>query len=486
VLPAGFEVEGEAAPARKPIGHSNAPWTGDIEPVPFPFRPGLVVEPLQFGFEAGGEWLVMAGRDGLLQALAFDGSAPEVLPRPFLRGAVLKQVDAILGVNGGVVVCATAPSPKGYVYIAAHYDLATRHVKLHELSPGIPASTWSAFPDLHCVAVCRKFQQSGVTSVHGLALDLETGGQHPVPVGSGLCSRARLAWSRCQSINVPPYTLPVRTELSGVTRDDGPYLYLKGNRIAFEAADELWELFEPQRDGKPLLAGAVIEQAQLAGNTLLLALRGPHRRQLVLIEGPGGRVLGELPRRRSVPQSALSADGKLLVSVQGSRALTVHETHNITSPLARATWAGLHDSLSIRNHDPLPLVIRIGGFEHVFGIIRGELELVHTLSRGSVRSQPTLAKNGFLNQATAYDPVRFSRAEIWHTDWRTVTDSLGQVLLFRREGQLIATFLVRREKAAVWIPEGVYWGDPALIGGPASPNAARRIGAAIAAAGGET
>ena len=510
------KVEGEPAAARKPIAHSNALWTGDIEPVPFPFRPGIVVEPVQFGFEANGEWLVMAGRDGLLQALAFDGSAPEVLPRPFRNGTVLKQVDAILGVNGGVVVCgrirvpaaphsstqattivspgapvltvsASGPPRTEEIYVAAHYDLATRRVTLHELRAEPSWSPrWLSFPNLHCVAVCRTSQQPGGTQMYGTALDLETGGRHPGGTDSGLTSRARAAWDRCRWDSSPPYALPIRTEWPALPPYDGPTLYLKGNTIRIMSAEDSWPSFEPQRDGKPLLAGSIIEGAQLAGTTLALALKGPHRRQLVLIEGPDGRVLGELPRRRLQLQSALSPDGKLLVSLRGSRDLAVHATHNITSPLATATWAGLHDRFDIGfSTGPLKLVIRIGGFEHVF---RVELEeLIHSLSRGA-RTQQTSERKGFVHHPpTEYDLPRFPSREIAHQwGWRVVRDSLGQVLLYRQEGQLVAAFLVRREKAAVWIPEGNFWGDPALIGGPPSPNAARKIGAAIAAAGGES
>jgi len=58
-------------------------------------------------------------------------------------------------------------------------------------------------------------------------------------------------------------------------------------------------------------------------------------------------------------------------------------------------------------------------------------------------------------------------------------DRLGQVLLYRHDGQLVASFLIRRERAAVWLPGDVFWGDPLLIGGPATPHAAEAIGSAL-------
>jgi hypothetical protein len=67
---------------------------------------------------------------------------------------------------------------------------------------------------------------------------------------------------------------------------------------------------------------------------------------------------------------------------------------------------------------------------------------------------------------------------------RAVPDRLGQVLLYQSDGTPVAAFVVRRERAAAWIPGGVFWGEPSLIGGPATPDAERKIGQAIAAAGG--
>jgi hypothetical protein len=56
------------------------------------------------------------------------------------------------------------------------------------------------------------------------------------------------------------------------------------------------------------------------------------------------------------------------------------------------------------------------------------------------------------------------------------------VLLFANN-ELIAAFVVRRERAAAWIPGGVFWGTPALIGGPATPDAEKKIGRVIQMAG---
>jgi hypothetical protein len=60
-----------------------------------------------------------------------------------------------------------------------------------------------------------------------------------------------------------------------------------------------------------------------------------------------------------------------------------------------------------------------------------------------------------------------------------VFDRLGQVLLATPAGEIVAAFLVRRGKAAAWLPAGAFWGEPALIGGAPTPDADQRIGRAI-------
>ena len=63
----------EAAARPRPAGGEPA-WAWDVEPVGFPFRPGIVAEPAGFGFDAAGEWVVVHGRDGVLHGLTLDGS----------------------------------------------------------------------------------------------------------------------------------------------------------------------------------------------------------------------------------------------------------------------------------------------------------------------------------------------------------------------------------------------------------------------------
>ncbi len=514
------------APPSRPRTAAAVSWTGDVEPVPFPFRPGLVTEPLLVGFEAGHDWLVIAGRDGVLHGLALDGSPPEVLPRALRDGVVLKQVEAILGVTSGVVVCgrmvvdsgptvsATTPQsvtlhshdtpmvssgasepPPHEQFVAAHYVRTTRQVTLHALGPSAAEPRWSAHPDLHCVAV-------RAPAGAGCALDLDTLGRFslPGPTATAPINRACLAWNRAAK-GAPPYDLPIWDSTAKVAPPDGvpftivlppavnsiwdaPFLHrLRSNEIDLKQAPGNWNRLKPQRDGKRLLAGAEFHCAQLAGDVLALAYSNTEGRKLLLLRGPEGAVLGEVghPVHNIF---TLSADGRLLARRDVARAVVVAETAAPAQTIASAAHAGLHDAIAVElTAAPFQLTTIVGGHQHRFQL---ECRLLLHKPRWELPDRVARPKGTVLHPLTTYDQSRFPPREIVHVrGWRVVVDRLGQVLLFRGDaGPLVAAFLVRRERAAAWVPGGVFWGDTRLIGGPATPDADKKIGQAIVDAGG--
>ncbi|MBP3954684.1 hypothetical protein J8F10_05225 [Gemmata sp. G18] len=501
--------ESDPRPAH-PRTASRAPalsWSGDVEPVPFPFRPGIVSEPLHFGFAAHCNWLVAAGRDGVLHGLAFDGSAPEVLPRPYRNGAVLRQVDAVLGATGGVVVCGRmsvpggttviAPAPQAETLhaagtpivasgaseppvaeqlVAAHYDREARRVTLHVLGPAASDAHWSAHSDLHCITV-------RTASGTGCALDLGTHGRFPFPGPpvSTLISLACLAWDRAV-YGAPPFELPVVTQFPSTSTWATPFL-LHTNRgaITIQQPPTAWRTPAPLRDGKLFLAGAEFHRVQLAGDVLALSYSNAGERNLLLLRGPDGDVLGEVqhPPRNAF---ALSANGMLLARCDALHAVVVTDTAVPAQPIATEAHAALHNGLQVDfNATPFMLTIKIGGHQHRF---RTEAGALHYASRWEVTEQAKPQRTMAYYSPANYDPVRFPLRESVYVDgWSAIVDRLGQVLLSRRDGSLVAAFVVRRERAAAWIPGGVFWGDVRLIGGPATPDADKKIGRAILDAG---
>ncbi|QJW98883.1 hypothetical protein [Frigoriglobus tundricola] len=510
-----FRVDLEVAESARPEeDQSPAPsfgarpegaWGGDAEPVPFPFRPGLVADPLQFGFATDGDWLVVAGREGVLHGLALDGTPPEVLPRAFRNGAVLKHVDVVLGLIGGVVVCGRMVVPSGAAeaprvtsephsapvvtsgasnappvaeqFVAAHYDRSARRVTLHVFGRAEGEPWWTAYPDLQCIAL-RAPQGAGG------ALDLATLGRFPFPTPSGsalVSSRAMVAWERAAT-GAPPHELPITsTRPAKVSDSDGPFLQtLNDGGVYPRQTARTWYAVTPLRDGKPLLAGAAVYRAQLAGDVLALAYVRANQRRLLLLRGPDGAVLGEVPHAVRT-RFALSQDGRLVARREADRTVVVSDTRAPAQSVARATQASLHDALTVElGADPFRLTIIIGGHRHTFQVAHGVL--THT-PRWELTARTTERVRHVRSGPSEYDPIRFpAREAVRAPGWLAVVDRLGQVLLYGHSGALVAAFLIRRERAAAWVPGGVFWGDPRLIGGPATPGAGEKIGRAILAA----
>ena len=121
-LTAAEAVPAAEAPRPRPTSAHPSAWTGDVEPVPFPFRAGLVAEPMMLGFSADGDTCVAVSRNGIPHAIRTDGVPVEVLPRAFRSGVALKQVEAVLGVDNGVVLCGRMM----FGIPPHHYDLHSR------------------------------------------------------------------------------------------------------------------------------------------------------------------------------------------------------------------------------------------------------------------------------------------------------------------------------------------------------------------------
>jgi hypothetical protein len=126
-----FHVEPEraATPPQPTAAEPDAPWRGDVEPVGFPFRFGVGVreQPFHFAFDRAGDFLLTATHNGVLHLTRTDGSRTEVLPRGMVDSRLLTDVQAVLGVAGGFVVCGAVGGPG----VAVHYDLGSRTVRAH-------------------------------------------------------------------------------------------------------------------------------------------------------------------------------------------------------------------------------------------------------------------------------------------------------------------------------------------------------------------
>ncbi|QEL19627.1 hypothetical protein [Limnoglobus roseus] len=471
-----------------PLATSTGPtWVGDVEPITFAFRPGVVAEPAMFGFDGPGEWLVAAAKDGVLQAFTLGDEPPEVLPRPFRDGVVMDAVEAILGVTDGVVVCgrmalanpsaltfaqtvtlggnqpvvlssATDLEPvRSTWYVVAHYDRARRLVTLHPLYKADRTVRWCVNAARDEVGICPMPVRHGEV---GTDVHLGTHQRHERPRLTDWTSRTE----------APPYRLPVWTRTS---TDESfrcqPYLYLEGSGFEVRLIEPAWLRHEPMRDGQPLLNGTMIESAYLAGNVLTLGTFCKGERRTLVFHGPDAHLRYDLPRGEPGLSTALSPDGRLLAVKTRITDVSVLETTRSGLPRLVATTARLHNSLLIDLQGrPFPLVIRVGEFTHTFTL--NAAGLAHDFQlRQFAKPRRTPAAQA------AYDPARFPpKFQTQSGGWSAVFDRLGQVVLL--DGAMpVAAFLIRRERAAACGHGGIRWGDPVLLGTPPTPHAAQEF-----------
>ncbi|MBO0697936.1 MAG: hypothetical protein J2P46_06065, partial [Zavarzinella sp.] len=473
-----FRVEFTApfpAPA-KPIAIEAPPraaWSGDIEPIPFPFRFGLTNRVIELAFDAAGERLAAVTVHGMLHVWTLGDGTVEVLPRGASEGQVVKDVQQVMGVENGFVVGGRL----GPARVVVHYDWPTRTATLHTLFPDageLPSGTFHAFPQLHSVAVqvgseCR-------------AIDLGTGARYPDPFPArGVSSRAQMAAAEAQQLELQRPRLPSRDlglasiDLNRVKPPTGPFVTLEPDagrvRVYLE---QTFIAFVPTSDGRPRLKGGKLFESQHAGNTLAILAGDYSRKSWTLHDlGEEGRTLAEYPTQSKWERVArLSPDGELFARQTGSGVLTV-TTPTDGRPLLVTEPGRCHSNLDVRL-----------GYR-CLGIGLGPRGCLLDWTAGPLRIRDDVAPaDDFGRRATnrlyrgqgTFSPTTGRFAGMFRfTHWEVGLDMFGQIAIVR-DGAVACMFMYRRGKLAAWTPDGMRYGPPELTGGPETPGALDRLG----------
>lgn len=458
-----------ATPGPEPSGE----WRGPLEPVGFPFRfgPGGNHEPFLFAFDADSRHLLAALPHGLLLLMKRDGTASELLPRVLFDGRLMSDVHGIVSVWGGFVVTG---SMMGQL-LAAHYDLATRTVRVYPFAAGAAQITrgveWRYLRRPHAIALRLAGQFSWVR--------LATG-RRDEPYPPGMC------WEPAD----PPNRLAV--PLACDAPEDGtlwprPRLRFDARHGSLDLTETPhWVPFTPTIDGKPALLGRTLMRAECRDGVLAVLFLTPERsKELWLFEGPGGRTLATLPLPFERDGFALSPDGRHLALQRGPCQVDVRETSSGARVIGTSPVGRFHNNLRVSLAEAW-LAIGIDRRVHYLGWPTGTLEYgqmhgdewVQGLSPGP--PLPTDAQRAGLGQMPAflnYDRSRFRLAAC--RNLTAVVTLFGEVFLFEQTGELVCGFFAFRQAVAAWMPDGTCWGAEALLGRPPTAGAAERIGKAL-------
>jgi hypothetical protein len=462
-----------AAP-RGGAGDVPGPWSGAVEPIPFPFRLGLFDGVRLFDFDWSGAWLLTISGGGMLHAWRTDGGGMEVLPRPVVGSSLLQNPEAVLGVAGGFVVAGRLDGR----LVVAHYDFASRRSAVYPFGAAKTlAWEWGYLPTHHRV----------------FAVATGTGAIYTLELTSGTCMigedaarpMLRQAWlARTRGsvtiLNHPPTSFDNAGPFSLYLDPDTGVLSLRGVAPA-------WAPFTPLADGRPVLRGCSAVSARYHERTLAVQVsRLGTRTELSLhvFRGPEGVPLAVYLLDHEGQEFKLSGDGDLLAWQVGQAQVSVRRLTGSARATVTTRLGGFPHQVELQLGRGW-LQLRAGGRHyHLLTWARGPLLHRYSPSARSPEVQRELSLAGARSATadqrparTQCDMARFvSAAEMNVT---AVLDRFGQVAILDRRQELVCMFFAYRDQFAGWMPNGTRYGSAALASGAATPDAAEVIGKAL-------
>lgn len=474
------------APARAPAEADVLAWRGDVEVPGFPFALGTLgpIHDDLFDFDESGEWILMAGRHGLLHAWRSDGTAIEMLPRAQAGESPLVKVKAVVGVAGGFVVAGRARADSSWV--VAHYDFGSRLCNCHWLSEvHARKPDWHYLRELHSIVVR---QGAAARCAIDLGVDRDAACYPPRTPGAPTSFRAERAFRTFQEAAPPRSFLPRPPHRLFGAGSLGPgasgrALVLHGESGAIDIHDDSGAIVSslvPLADGVPALRNATIVRTRSGGDVLAALIVGRRGWSIYFFSVSSGRLLGEHPT--AFVGFALSRDGRRFAVRRGDRQLEVREVAGKPLPLSVSPRGQAHQRLRLELGESL-LRIGAGKCIHLVRWDRGPVEFSLTYWNGPRRDDRSASREQASRPepATERDGGRFVRV-CTCAGLTAAVDMIGQVALFGPSTELIGMFCVLGEQIAAWMPGSVRIGPAALTGGRESPQGAERLGAALRAA----
>ncbi len=481
-----------ATPAPLPAPRRRtAIWKGPVEPIPFPFRNGLLGPPVDsaergvrtIDFDEGGERVLVLVRHGLIACYRVDGKSSEYLPRPIVDHEVVRPIMSVIGVQGGfVLVCGRPESP-----VLAHYDFTDRRCTVHRTD--MPAGgegpvSWYYHADLHTIVGQLAREQSPC-----YPFDLSEASER-----SSQTARALRAVERAKAGTLP-YPTPaaqLQTHPSEPWPDvTDPSIRLDPHtgELHYTRGDGKQRVVTPMIDGVPALQtrGSQLVLTHQGGDTLAVQAAGCPVAGVWFVSMTLSEVIGSLPAGRFRPSPtgfALSRDGLRYARTTGESCLEVRDVpggrpsiRTVSREIRRMHLASLGRScLLIREmaevgpRQPQSQVLVRWDRERL-ELERNEPEKVFA-GLGGVFAEGRSLPAGKL--PPSYDTGRF-RQIIASSHLRILIDAYNHLAVQDRFEHLRVVFYMSGRDFAAWMPDGTRLGTGRLIGGGESRAAAERI-----------
>ena len=455
-----FRVDYSLAPAEAvtPPPTANEKWTGDVEPIGFPFHFGVGgrIGGGSFDFDLAGNFLLTAGPQGTHYLWDIQGKLIEILPRAMWQGKVRHcATPHVLGVANGFVLTGLF----GPHNLAVHLDHVSRKCICYSLGDSKTPYQYPVYSAAHhCLIVP---QAEG-----GLAIDLSTGERFATNLGGNKC-RAQDAWNAWEQFQVPTPGL-FATRMSNLTRrlpfvgivpDTGTVIldaYLTIRDPHSGLAHKVWggATFTPLADGQPLLRARSVVSAQLCGENLALQtsrLVGFVDIRLHLIRATDGIPLGEFQTGAKRSAFRLSANGALLARQLNESGIKISQVAG-NIDLGRTHAGGFSQQLPfVLGKDRI--MILPGRHAFLLEWSSGMLKFAYH-SRGSA---PEVKQGIGATSKSIPEPCRYD-AKRWllgaSNTLLAASDRYGQLAIFDRQQNLLCMFFAFRTRLAGWMPDG--------------------------------
>jgi hypothetical protein len=385
--------------------------------------------------------------------------------------------------------------------VALHYDFGRRTCTAHVLRYAEKLDLSSArcvyLPQYHVLVVDPGVGPPTYDPYPHHTLDLATGECFPQS-SEDYAGRALRAWEDYPALRRHARGLSVINGGRPASSLMPPFLWLDpstGELGVNDGINPRWPAFAFLAEGRPLFQGSHALAAQCSGPILLLKVARctTHAGETLLLFRRPGELVAQHSLHRPGYAYALSPHGDYLAVQTGQGAVQVFGTGE-GKPRFTVKAGRSPQRVSFQLYQS-SLIINPGTRHyHIARWENGCLELTYSTNepaptRAGATPAARVLLGGPRRSVSSFDAIgllpfviacykRFNYV-VEADGLVAALDRFGQLSILDRNRNLVCMFLARRNQIGVWMPDGTRAGSAALTGGPPTPGALEKIGAAL-------